>query len=86
MIQRVTSKDLHRKFGEIRTRALQSGVMITHHGRDDLALLPAAEYKRLKALDTRRALYPHELSDEIKAELEKGYQGPETPELDHLMQ
>ena len=35
--------------------------------------------------DTRRVHYPHELSDEIKAEFHKGYQGEPTPELDHLM-
>ncbi len=43
------------------------------------------EYERLKRYDTRQALYPHELSDELKAELEKGYQGEATPELDHLL-
>jgi len=85
-MEKVTSKELQRKFGEVRTKALQAGVMVTHHGREDLALVPAAEYQRLKALDTRRALYPHELDDELKGELEKGYQGKETPHLDHLME
>ena len=38
-----------------------------------------------KAHDTRRALYPHELDEETKARLEEGYQGEETPHLDHLL-
>jgi hypothetical protein len=39
-----------------------------------------------KSHDTCEALYMHDLGDDIKAELEKGYQGRETPELDHLME
>lgn len=35
--------------------------------------------------DTRKALYPDELSEDLKAELEKGFQGNETPELDYLL-
>lgn len=48
-------------------------------------LIDVDEYERLKAYDTRQAFYPHELPDEMKAQLEKGYQGPSRPELDHLM-
>ena len=36
--------------------------------------------------DTRRALYPDELPEHLKAELEKGFDGETTPELDHLME
>jgi hypothetical protein len=43
------------------------------------------EYERLKQYDTRQALYPTELPYDIKVQLEEGYQGRETPELDHLM-
>ncbi len=35
--------------------------------------------------DTRKALYPHELDDDLKAALEKGPQAPSRPELDYLM-
>lgn len=41
--------------------------------------------ERFKRDDTCRALYPHELSDELKTELEKGYKGEERPDLNHLM-
>ena len=50
-MEKVTSKELQRKFGQVRTKAHQGGVMITHHGNDDMALVSAAEYQRLKALD-----------------------------------
>jgi len=50
-MEKVTAKDLQRKFGQVRTKAHQSGVMVTHHGNDDLAIVSASEYARLKALD-----------------------------------
>ena len=50
-MEKVTSKELQRKFGQVRTKAHQGGVMITHHGNDDMALVSAAEYNRLRALD-----------------------------------
>ncbi|MET0118106.1 MAG: hypothetical protein ABW090_11840 [Sedimenticola sp.] len=36
--------------------------------------------------DTRKAFNVNELPDDLKKELEKGYQGRETPELDHLLE
>ena len=50
-MEKVTAKELQRKFGQVRRKALTGGVMVTHHGHDDMALVPADEYKRLKALD-----------------------------------
>ena len=63
-MEKVTSKELQRKFGQIRAKAHQGGVMITHHGNDDLAIVSAAEYARLKAIDLR-AHSLEELSDEV---------------------
>jgi hypothetical protein len=48
-------------------------------------LIDVEEYHRLKRGDTRQSFYPHELSDALKAELEKGYPGRHLPELDGLM-
>lgn len=53
-MEKVTSKELQRKFGQVRTQAHRRGVMITHHGNDDLALVSAAEFARLQALDPNR--------------------------------
>lgn len=50
-MEKVTAKDLQRKFGQVRTKAHQGGVLVTHHGNDDLAIVSASEYARLKALD-----------------------------------
>ena len=40
---------------------------------------------RQNVKDTRKALLPSELSDEIKDLLKQGYKGKETPYLNHLM-
>ena len=39
---------MQRKFGQIRSKAHRAGVIITHHGNDDLVLLSAEAYGRLK--------------------------------------
>lgn len=57
----VTSAELQRALGPYRDRALAEPVIITHHGRESLVLLSAAEFHRLKTLE-RRALHPSELS------------------------
>ncbi len=81
----ITAAELQKQFGRYRETAIKEPVSITHHGRESLVMLSADEYKRLKAFDTRQAFYAHELPDDIVAELEKGYQGEPTPDLDHLM-
>ena len=52
-MEKVTIRELQRKFGQVRKQAKLGTVMITHHGHDDLALISAEEYKRLIALDLR---------------------------------
>lgn len=66
----ITSAELQKKFGLYREKALKEPVSVTHHGRESLVLLAADEYKRLKALDTRQALYVWELPDDMQAALE----------------
>lgn len=61
---KVTSREFQREFGRFRTEAQRKAVIITNHGRDDLALISADEYKRLRALD-QQAFYAHELPDHI---------------------
>ena len=63
-MDKVTSAEIQAKFGRIRAKALQEAVIITHHGRDDLALISADEYRRLRSLD-QQAFYPHELDDDV---------------------
>ncbi|MGO8955602.1 MAG: type II toxin-antitoxin system prevent-host-death family antitoxin [Rhodomicrobium sp.] len=50
-IRRITAREFHRSLGEVISRARHEPVAITTHGRDDLVLLSAAEYERLKRRD-----------------------------------
>ncbi len=68
----VTSAELQKRFSTIREKALQEPVAVTHHGRESLVVLSAVEFRRLKALDTRRAYHPWELPDDLIEALEQG--------------
>lgn len=85
---KVSSTEFAKNLGRYLDQAQHQPVTLTKHGRETLTVIRIdqfREYERLKEYDTRQALYPHELSDEEKAELEKGFQGRKTPELDHLL-
>lgn len=81
----VTSAEIQRQFGRFREIAQREPVTITSLGRESLVMVSADEFKRLKALDAREAFFTDDLPDDIIAELEKGYRGEPTPDLDHLM-
>lgn len=81
----VTSTEFQTRAGRYIESAGKQPVFITKHDRPVRVLIDVDEYERLKAHDTRQALHPHELDDEMKTELEKGYQGTPTTDLDHLM-
>lgn len=65
---KVTSGEFQKEFGRYRMEAHKGVVIITNHGRDDLALISADEYKRLRQLD-QQAFYAHELPAEVIEEL-----------------
>ena len=81
----ITSTEFQRNVGTYTDAAMREPVIITNHSRERLVLLSADDYRRLKALDTRQALSPDELDDDMLVELDKGYQGAKTPHLDHLL-
>lgn len=82
----VTATEFQHRAGQYLDEAGRGPVFITRYRRPMRVLIDIEEYKRLKRRDdTRKALYPHELSDEIRAELEKGYRGEPTPGLDRLL-
>jgi prevent-host-death family protein len=83
--KQVTSTEFQNKAGVYLDNAGRAPVFITRHNRPYRVLIDILDYERLKSFDTRRAYAPHELPDAIKAELDKGYQGEETPQLDHLL-
>lgn len=81
----VTATGFKTHTGRYLDEAAKAPVFITKYGRTARVLLDIDEYERLHRYDTRRTYAPHELPREIKEELEKGYQGRETPELDPLL-
>ena len=82
---KVTSAEMQKRFGQYSELAQREPVSITNHGRESLVLMSAAEFRRLKALDTRRAYYTHELPPELAEALEKATPPEWTADLDHLM-
>ena len=82
----VTSTDFQNRAGQYLDEAAKAPIFITRYDRPVRVLIDVEEYHRLKRGDTRRALYPHELSDTLKAELEKAYQGRHLPDLDQLIE
>lgn len=81
----VSSTEFQTRAGVYIDQAAKEPVIITRHRRAVRVLLDIDEYERLKSFDTRKALYPHELDGELAEELERGYQGKPTPEVDHLL-
>ena len=58
---RVPASEFQREFGRLRGVAHREAVIVTTHGRDDVVLLSAEEYQRLRSLD-RRARHGSELT------------------------
>jgi len=83
--KRITSTEFQNRAGQYLDEAAKAPVFITRYDRPVRVLIDIEEYIRLKKNDTRQALYPHELNDDWLAELNKGFQGEETPELDALL-
>ena len=82
----ITSTEFQTHAGQYLEGSAKAPVFITRYNRPIRVLIDIDEYNRLKSYDTREALYMHELSDAMKVELEKGYQGRQTPDLDNLME
>jgi prevent-host-death family protein len=67
---KITAAELQKQFGRYREVAIREPVSVTHHGRESLVILAADEYRRLKALDSRKAVHPWELPDELTEAIE----------------
>jgi prevent-host-death family protein len=65
---RVPASEFQREFGRLRGVAHREAVTVTSHGRDDVVLVSAEEYQRLRNLD-RRVMHVSELSQEEIAAL-----------------
>ena len=80
----VTSGEIQKEFGRYRAIAHREAVIITNHGRDDLVLLSAEEYKRLRELENR-SFHVSELSDEELIDLENLSIPAEANQYNHEM-
>ncbi len=67
-MEKVTAAELQRQFGRLRNLAQRKPVMVTSHGRDDVVLLSAHEYARLKSFE-QVAMHVSELPEDVVAEL-----------------
>ena len=62
---RITAAEQQKQFGRYAREAQREPVAITHYGQDSLVLISAGEFKRLKALDDRRAYFAWELPEDV---------------------
>ena len=67
-MKRVTTDEFQKKFASYKANAHREAVVITSQGRDDVVLISADEYKRLRQLD-QQAVYAHELPETVINEL-----------------
>lgn len=65
---KVTSGDFQREFGRYRTLAQREAVVITNHGRDDVVLLGAEHYARLRRYE-QKAFHVAELPKDVVEKL-----------------
>lgn len=82
----ISSADLRRQFTRCRELALKEPVSVTHNGRESLVVLSADEFKRLKALDTREALYAWEIPRDLADALETAEPPAFTAQFDHELE
>jgi prevent-host-death family protein len=67
---KVTSGEFTREFGRYRALAQREPVVVTHHGRDDVVLMAADDYARLRRYE-QRAFHVTQLPDDVVDELGK---------------
>lgn len=81
----VASTEFQNRAGLYMERSAKAPVFITKHNRPVRVLLDIDEYERLKARDTRKAYYAHELPNDMIEALENATFDHLDPSLDHLM-
>ncbi len=81
---KVASGRFQKEFGHYRTIAHREAVTVTSHGRDDVVLLSALEYERLRSLE-RRTMHVSELTADEIAAIEAATIPAEASRYDHEM-
>lgn len=82
-MMKISAAELQNQFGRYAREAQRAPVAVTHYGQESVVLISAAEYKRLKSLDDRQALYAWEMSDEDVKALESVETPEEAAQFDH---
>lgn len=67
---KVPSGEFTREFGRYRALAHREPVVVTHHGRDDVVLIAADDYARLRRCE-QKAFHVTQLPDHVVEELGK---------------
>lgn len=65
---KVTAGDFTREFGRYRALARREAVVVTHHGRDDVVLIAADDYARLRRYE-QKAFHVTQLPSDVVGEL-----------------
>jgi len=65
---KVTSGEFTREFGRYRALAHREPIIITNHGRDDVVLIAADDYARLRRYE-QKAFHVSQLPEEVVDEL-----------------
>ncbi len=85
---KISAAEFQNNFGRYTDAAKQAPIVVTRYGRDELVVLSAAEYQRLRA-SFRRVVVLNETTPDEAAELLQALANapasPETQALDHLM-
>jgi prevent-host-death family protein len=85
MPQSFSSVEASNSFGLISRQALASPLTITHHGPDNLVLMSAAEYQRLKSRD-REGLTLVDLTEDDRAAIAASRAPAEAANVDDALQ
>jgi prevent-host-death family protein len=82
---KVTSGEFTRQFGRYRVIAHREAVVITYHGRDDVVLIGAEDYARLRRYE-QKPLHVTQLPKEVIDELGTVAVPEEASKFDHEYQ
>jgi prevent-host-death family protein len=78
----ISSTDFQQHVGRYQDRAMNEPVIVTRNGQEQVVLLSAVEFHRLKQLD-RQTLSSGDLSDEDLAWIAASESPPEAAAFDH---
>lgn len=82
---RVPSTVFQKEYGRYASLAKRQAVTITNHGRDELVVLDAEKYERLRRLDDRVAMPVEDLTEADLDALERSEIPEDTKALDRLV-